>query len=133
MRNNIIDLGPQINKIIPEDTPVFVIDSSSEKTLNGSSEYTDDRSIKDKISVVVEDVHPNGNLVVIGTRERDIAGDSQTVQVSGIVRPRDIAFDNTIYSKKVANFKMVTINKGYSQNYNDSGWLTKIFDFFWPL
>ena len=126
-----IDVGT-IDPLIPS-LPSFGLEASSEKSLDGKSDYKDERTFEDKITVVVEDIHPNGNLVVIGTRHRDVGGDIQTVQVSGIVRPRDIAFDNTIRSEQVAQFKLVTVDKGVTQNYNNPGWLAKILDILWPL
>lgn len=130
--NQIIDAGDIVNGLLP-NLPSFKLTASSEKSLEGTSDYKDKRIFEDKITVVVEDIHPNGNLVVIGTRLRDVGGDIQTIQVSGIVRPRDIAFDNTIRSEQVAQFKLVTINKGVTQNYNNPGWLAKILDILWPL
>lgn len=130
--DQLIDVGDTINDIIPA-MPSFKMSASSNKSLEGKSDYKDERTFEDKITVVVEDIHPNGNLVVIGTRHRDIGGDIQTIQVSGIVRPRDIAFNNTIRSEQVAQFKLVTIDKGVTQNYNNPGWLAKILDMLWPL
>jgi len=109
------------------------IDVTSSKSLTGDAKYEDERTYTDKITVVVEDIHPNGNLVVLGTRHRDVGGDKVTIQVSGIVRSRDILFDNTVRSEQVANFKLVTINEGVSENYTKPGWLASIFDALWPF
>ena len=129
---NRIDAGSVINKILP-NTPSVGIDMSSSKSVDGKAEYKDERIITDKITVIVEDVHPNGNLVVMGTISRDVGGDKQTVQASGIVRPRDITFANTVNSEQVANFQLVMINKGVSQDYNRPGWFAKFLDAIWPF
>ena len=109
------------------------ITATSSKSLKGDAKYEDERTYTDKITVVVEDIHPNGNLVVLGNRHRDVGGDKVTIQVSGIVRPRDVLFDNTVRSEQVANFKLVTINEGVSENYTKPGWLASIFDALWPF
>lgn len=116
---------------IPGVTESFT--ASAEKKLDGESDYEDKRAYTDRMTVVVQDIHPNGNLVILGTRHRDVVGDQVTIQVSGIVRPRDILFDNTILSEQVADFKIVTINKGVTPNYSKPGWLAKIFDALWPF
>lgn len=130
--NQVIDAGDIINGLLPV-LPNFKMKASSKKSLTGKSNYKDERTFEDKITVVVEDIHPNGNLVVIGTRHRDVGGDIQIIQVSGIVRPRDISFNNTIRSEQVAQFKLVMVNKGVTQDYNNPGWLAKILDILWPL
>jgi flagellar L-ring protein precursor FlgH len=123
-----ISIGP----VLPSVSDVN-IDLSSEKSLAGKSDYKDERSIEDRITVVVEDIHPNGNLVVIGTRSREVNGDKQIIQVSGIVRPSDISFDNAIRSEQVANFQMVAISEGVTKDFNDPGWLGGFLDAIWPF
>ena len=129
---NRIDAGGVINKILP-NTPSLTLDMSSNKSLKGKADYKDERKIEDRVTVVVEDIHANGNLVIIGTHSRDIGGDKQIIQVSGIVRPRDILFNNTVRSEQVANFNLVTINKGVTQDYNRPGWFARILDAVWPF
>ena len=115
------------------DLPGFTMSQKGERKLDGKSEYDDQRKYTDKITVVVQDIHPNGNLVVLGYRERDISGDKHTIQISGIIRPSDVLFDNTIGSQKVANFKLITISDGVSEDYNKPGWFAQILDMFWPF
>jgi flagellar L-ring protein FlgH len=113
--------------------PGVGVSASSSNVLTGSSEYLDNRTFSDTITVVVQDVQPNGNLVVMGRRERSIADDVQILEVTGIVRPSDIAFDNTIASGQVANFYLSTTSKGVSKVYNKHGWLGTLFDILWPF
>jgi flagellar L-ring protein FlgH len=113
--------------------PSLKFNAESSKSLNGKSDYKDERKFEDRITVIVIDVNPNGTLVVMGTRERESGGDKQIIQASGIVQPRDILFDNSIRSEQVANFKLISINDGVTKSYNEPGWLGKIVDFLWPF
>ena len=113
--------------------PSLKFNAESSKSLNGKSDYKDERKFEDRITVVVIDVNPNGTLVVMGTRERESGGDKQIIQASGIVQPRDIQYDNSIRSEQVANFKLISINDGVTKSYNEPGWLGKIVDFLWPF
>jgi flagellar L-ring protein precursor FlgH len=112
--------------------PGFNLDSSSNNSLKSKADFKDERNFVDSVTVVVVDLLPNGNLVVTGTRDRNIAGDIQTIEVSGIVRPSDIAYDNTIKSQQVANFRIVTKNSGISAPYTKPGWLGQIVNLIWP-
>ncbi len=107
--------------------------AASDNSLSGKADYKDERKFVDSITVVVTDILPNGNLVVTGQRKRDIAGDIQTIEISGIVRPSDVAFDNTIKSEQVAELKLLTKNSGISASYTKPGWLGRIFDILWPF
>ena len=120
------------NNILPR-MPGFTMSATSGNELKSKADYKDERKFEDQVSVVVMDILPNHNLVVMGTRSRNIAGDIQTIEVSGIVRPSDIAFDNTVKSEQVADFRIVTKNSGVSAPYTKPGWLGSIFDIIWPF
>jgi flagellar L-ring protein precursor FlgH len=113
--------------------PTVGVDASSARSMDGKSDYKDERKIEDRVTVVVEDIHPNGNLVVVGTRMRDISGDKQTIQVSGIVRPSDISYDNTVRSEQVANFQLMSISDGPTKDYTTPGWFSKFMGWIWPF
>ncbi len=115
------------------DLGEFGMSAESTNGLKSKADYKDERSFVDSITVTVVDIQPNGNLVVMGTRNRNIGGDTQIIEVSGIVRPSDIAFDNTIKSQQVADFRIVSRNGGVSEPYTRPGWLGRIFDIIWPF
>lgn len=123
-----------LDRLLPEQLlPGFNTTAQSSNELKSKADYKDQRTFEDQITVVVIDILPNNNLIVMGSRSRNIAGDVQIVEVSGIVRPSDIAFDNTVKSEKVADFRVVTKNSGISAPYTKPGWLGKIFDIVWPF
>lgn len=107
--------------------------ASSDNELTSKADYKDERKYVDSVTVVVVDILPNGNLVVMGNRERDIAGDIQTIEISGIIRPSDIEYDNTVKSEQVADFHLLTKNKGISAPFTKPGWLGAILDLIWPF
>jgi len=120
------------SNILPR-IPGFTMAAESTNELKGKADYKDERSFVDCITVVVVDIMPNSNLVVMGTRNRDIGGDKQVIEISGIVRPSDIAFDNTVNSEQVANFCISSKLAGVAEPYTRPGWLGTIFDIIWPF
>jgi flagellar L-ring protein precursor FlgH len=111
----------------------FGMAAESSNELKSKADYKDERNFVDRVTVVVVDILPNGNLVVMGTRSRNIAGDIQKIEVSGIVRPSDIAFDNTVKSEQVANFQIISRNAGFAEPYTRPGWFGQILDIIWPF
>jgi len=111
------------------------IDFSTEAgtKFDGSADYDSDRSLTDRITVTVEDILPNGNLVVLGARNREVAGDEQVIQVSGVVRPSDIGQDNTVSSMQVAEFRIVYKTRGQENRFTNPGWAAKILNFLNPF
>lgn len=115
------------------DFPKIDFSSSSTHKFEGDADYGTDRSMIDQITVTVHDVQPNGNLVVIGTRTREVAGDKQVIQVSGVVRPSDISFGNTVASERVAEFHIVHKTSGFENRYTKPGWLTRFVNLINPF
>jgi flagellar L-ring protein precursor FlgH len=107
------------------------IDSSSE--FDGSSEVTTDRSFVDQMTVLVEDVLPNGNLIVLGKRTREVDGEKEVIQISGVVRPSDVSYSNDVASSRVANFHIVYKHTGRENRYTRPGWLGQILSFVNPF
>ncbi len=115
------------------DLGEFGMSAESDNELKSKADYKDERKFTDSITVVVMDILPNRNLVVLGTRNRNISGDIQTIEVSGVVRPSDIAFDNSVKSERIADFRIVSRNEGVSAPYTKPGWLGSILDIVSPF
>jgi flagellar L-ring protein precursor FlgH len=113
--------------------PTAEYSGSTTTGVSGKADVSDEHSYEDNITVVVEDVMPNGNLLVLGKRTREIGSNKQIVQASGIVRPSDIDGTNTIRSDRVANFHIVYINKGPDNNFMRSGWFYRVWQLLRPF
>ena len=105
----------------------------AETKFDGNANFDSDRQVTDMITATVTDVMPNGNLVVLGSRTREVEGDKQIIQVSGIVRVSDISFANTVASEKIADFNVVYKHTGMENKFTKPGWLDRILNFINPF
>ena len=110
----------------------FALESSGTNAFDGNATFDSDRSVTDRITAIVLDVLPNGNLIIAGRRRRDTQGDTQYIRVSGIVRPSDISFANTVYSEQVADFQMIYEDAGQGQHFSNPGFGDRALNFIWP-
>ncbi|KKL19569.1 hypothetical protein LCGC14_2464150 [marine sediment metagenome] len=115
------------------DFPKLSLDSSAKTKFDGKATYDTTRSMEDQITVTVQDVLPNGNLVVLGMRQRSVAGDVQTMRVSGIVRPSDITFANTVQSDMVADFRISYSDGARENRFVKPGWLARLLNILNPF
>ncbi len=106
--------------------------NESNRTLEGSAEFQSDRTFRDQLACTVVDIHPNGVLVIEGSRQRIIAGETRTMRVRGKVRPDDIGLGNTIQSNVIADFKITYDGDGDATRYTKHGWLGRFTNKIWP-
>jgi flagellar L-ring protein precursor FlgH len=81
-----------------------------------------------QISVRVESVMPNGDLLVAGTQAIDINGEKTNIRVKGRIRPADIASDNSIPSTRLADAMIGYDGVGYVSDTVQPGWIPKLWN-----
>ena len=74
---------------------------------------------------------PNGNLVIQGEKWLTINQGREFIRVTGVIRPNDIALDNTIASTRIANAQLAYSAKGALADANRMGWLSRFFNSVW--
>jgi len=95
----------------------------------GDSKQSD--SLAGDISVTVIKRLANGNLVIQGEKEIDLNQGSEYVKLEGVIRPIDIASDNTIPSTAVADARIAYGQHGALNDANAPGLLSRFFNLSW--
>lgn len=90
-------------------------------------------SLAATVAVTVVEVLANGNLVVRGEKRLTLTEGSEVIQVSGIIRARDIAPDNTVLSRRIANAQITYQGRGDMARASRPGWGTRLFMNIWPF
>ena len=101
---------------------------SGKASYDGGGDISNTQSLSARAAVLVTDVLPNGNLVVEGVRMVRFSGETQYVVLHGLVRPDDIASDNTILSSNVADARVEFYADGALTDAQKRGWLAKMYE-----
>jgi len=83
-----------------------LVSTKSNRANSGSGTISRKEDIKTEIAAVVTKVLPNGNLVVQGHQEVRVNYELREVKVAGIIRPKDIASDNSIKTNQMAEARI---------------------------
>lgn len=112
----------------------FQVTTDSASEFTGDSKADQSNSLNGQISVNVLRVLSNGNLIIRGEKWLTLNNGKEYVRLTGLVRPQDIAYDNTVDSFKVANARIEYSGTGAHKDTQMPGWLTKVFNsVFWPF
>jgi flagellar L-ring protein precursor FlgH len=80
--------------------------------LDGSGTTSRQTTITTTLSGRVTRVLPNGYLMLEGVKDVQVNSERQTVVVRGIVRPADLASDNSVPSDRLAQMEIRLNGKG---------------------
>lgn len=106
--------------------PLFGADYEADNNYDGKGTNSRKGSIRARMTVEVVAVRNNGDLVISGTRVISINTEDETMTLSGIVRPVDVAPDNTVESSAIANARIEYTGKGPAANGSRPGLITRV-------
>ena len=89
-----------------------LVSAKSDTELNGSGSTSRQTAITTTMSARVVGVLPNGYLVLEGTKDVQVNSEFQTIIVRGVVRPADLAPDNSVPSSRLAQVEIKLNGKG---------------------
>lgn len=78
------------------------------------------------ITALVTGVDAAGNLTVAGERKLSVNGESHLLKVSGLVRPYDLQYNNTVLSYQIANASIEYHRGGLHRRFLKPGALVKV-------
>jgi flagellar L-ring protein precursor FlgH len=113
--------------------------SASDARAGGNSRYggtgqtTQSNQLSGEISVTVQEVFPNGTMLVRGEKRVRLNRGNEFIQVAGLVRPADILPDNRVASTRLADAKITYSGRGEIARAAREGWLQKFFNFVSPF
>ena len=114
--------------------PVLPMDVAQERSFSGSSDSNQSNSLNGEITVTVVDILPNGNLVVQGEKWFTLNQGKEYIRLAGVVRPADVAPNNTVSSSKLADAQIAYSGEGFLADANNQGWFGKMINSpYWPF
>jgi flagellar L-ring protein precursor FlgH len=102
-----------------------VFEVMSKTHFAGTGETTRSSRVEAAMAVRVKKALPNGDLFVEGTKVLHVNDEELHIYVSGVVRPEDIAQDNSVNSSVVADAEIEFVGRGVLTDNQSQGWLTK--------
>jgi flagellar L-ring protein precursor FlgH len=129
-----------ISKSSSVDIPAFTIGHSTidantsiaaDREFQGGATSTQQNALQGALTVIVQEVLPNGLLRVHGEKSLNLNQGEEFLRVSGFVRAEDIDAENRISSQRVANARIAYSGRGSLADSNRAGWLTRFFNSPW--
>lgn len=98
---------------------------------DGQGASAQSNSLTGYLTCTVLKVLPNGNLYVGGEKQIALNQGKEFVRVTGVIRPNDLAADNSVPSFRVASARITYDGKGAIADVNAQSWLSRFFNSPW--
>jgi flagellar L-ring protein precursor FlgH len=127
-------LESKLAKVLPGNPdPSSLVDTNSTSQSSGAGNTARSERIETVIAGVVTKVLPNGNLIVQGRQEVRVNFELRELVISGIIRPEDIARDNTVLLSQMAEARVSYGGHGQLTDVQQARWGQQIYDALFPF
>jgi flagellar L-ring protein precursor FlgH len=109
----LLGLETAVTSILPNTVdPARLVQTSGGQTTSGSGSIRRNEQVQLRVAATVVQVLPNGNLVVAGRQQVRVNSELRDLSVGGIIRPQDIASDNTVRHDRLAEARIAYGGRG---------------------
>ncbi len=116
---------------VPMD-PSKLIGITSANANTGTGQIQRNETVVLRLAGVITQVLPNGNLVVAASQEFRVNSELRALSVSGVIRPEDIASDNTIQHDRMAEARISYGGRGQLTQIQTPRWGQQAMDILMP-
>jgi flagellar L-ring protein precursor FlgH len=102
-------------------------------TNKGTGTADQSATLTGSVAVSVIEIMANGNLVLRGEKQVALTEGSEVIQVAGVVRAEDIAPNNTVASRRLANAQIAYRGTGDLAATSRASWGTSALLKLWPF
>ncbi len=103
----------------------------AQRDFSGNASSTQQNALRGSITVLVQEVLPNGLLRVGGEKNLRLNQGEEFIRVAGYVRAADIDTENRVSSQRIANADITYSGRGSLSETNSPGWLARFFASNW--
>lgn len=103
--------------------------TDNQSIFNGIGSTTRDGTLLLNVTTNIEDILPNGNLVVRGRKQIRVNDEVSEIIFSGVIRRDDVKVDNSVDSSKVGNMQIDVKGTGPVSAKSTGGVLSRLFNF----
>jgi flagellar L-ring protein precursor FlgH len=117
----------------PAINPSKLVSSSSANNNTGTGQIQRTEAVTLRLAGVVTQVLSNGNLVVAASQEFLVNSELRELRVTGVIRPQDIASDNTVLHDRMAEARIAYGGKGQLTDLQRARWGQQMLDILAPF
>ncbi|MCS6853575.1 MAG: flagellar basal body L-ring protein FlgH [Elioraea sp.] len=130
----LLGLESSLTRILPNTiNPAELVRASSTGNSTGSGKIDRSETVTLRVAAVVTQVLPNGNLVLAGRQEVRVNNELRELAIQGVIRPQDIASDNTVRHDRMAEARIAYGGRGMISDVQQPRYGQQLLDIILPF
>ncbi len=131
---NLLGIESLLDRILPgSPNAASLVNAGSESETVGAGNTSRSETINLTMSAVVTQVLPNGNLLIRGRQEMRVNNELRELIVTGMIRPQDVARDNSVRHSQIAEARVSYGGRGQLTDVQQARWGQQIYDALFPF
>lgn len=126
-------LEQSVGKVMAGSSASNLFNFGSTSGLSGTGSMQRQEQVTVNLAAVITQKLPNGNLVISGRQELRVNAELRELSVKGIIRPEDIASNNTISSNQIAEARISYGGRGTLSDVQTARYGQQLFDLVAPF
>lgn len=126
---NFTDSWDQVAQVLGSDESMRKTKSmkiGGQDQFSGTGKTTRKSKVDAVMTAIITEVFENGTMYIVGDRNVKVNDETETIHISGIIRPEDITPENTIFSSQIARAEVSVKGSGVVGSKQTPGLLTKV-------
>jgi flagellar L-ring protein precursor FlgH len=128
---NLAGLTSRLGPTVGDPSTLIALTSSNNNAGNGQIKRNE--AVTLRLAGVITQVLPNGNLVVAARQEFVVNSELRELKVAGVIRPQDIASDNTVLHDRMAEARIQYGGRGQMTDVQTTRWGQQLMDILLPF
>ncbi|MDP9127769.1 MAG: flagellar basal body L-ring protein FlgH [Pseudomonadota bacterium] len=131
---SLLGFESKLSNFLPKAVnPADLVSEGSTVSNDGKGTIARQEQIKLRVAAEIIQVLPNGNLVVQGKQQVSVNFDMRELTIHGVIRPQDVASDNTITYDQIAEARIEYGGKGTVQDVQQPRYGEQLLDILMPF
>ena len=130
---NLLGFESSLPHILSHVNPASLVSTNSNGLSTGTGSIKRNETVSLRLAGVITQVLPNGNLALAARQEVRVNDELRELMVSGVIRPQDIASDNTVKHDRLAEARISYGGRGQLSNVQQPRYGQQLLDILLPF
>lgn len=130
----LLGIETDLSQVLPEEIdPTNLVSGGADSGHKGEGTIDRKEQIEVKLAALITQILPNGNLVISGRQEVAVNYEKRILSVDGVIRPQDIAVDNSIPYEQIAEARINYGGEGQITDVQQPRYGQQVYDVIFPF